>query len=99
LPAGGPWCDEFIAEIVGFRGRAAFTDQVDAMTQFLDHAPEFAHMKSRAMTTTGVMLAGYRTLVATAPAVGTPGIASRGGREPEPLRDPIFNLPPKMGSW
>jgi hypothetical protein len=101
LPADAPWCDELIAEIVGFREfrAAAFTDQVDTITQFLDHAPRFAHMKSRAMTITGVMLAGYRTLIATAPAVGTPGIASRGRREAEPLQDPIFNLPPKMGSW
>jgi predicted phage terminase large subunit-like protein len=99
LPLNAPWADNYVAEFVGFRQfrRTVFTDQIDATTQFLDHAPKFAHMKSRAMTTTGVMLAGYRTLVATAPAVGTPGIASRGGREPEPTHDPIFDLPPKPG--
>ena len=44
LPAEAPWRDDFIAEIVEFR-HGKFTDQVDAMTQFLDHAGELAGLK------------------------------------------------------
>lgn len=45
LPADASWRDDFISEIVEFpHGR--FSDQVDAMTQFLDHAGEFVGLKA-----------------------------------------------------
>jgi predicted phage terminase large subunit-like protein len=40
LPADEPWCDDFVAEFVEFP-HGEFSDQVDATTQFLDHANEF----------------------------------------------------------
>ena len=43
LPAEEPWRDDFVAEFVEFpHGR--FTDQIDATTQFLDHAPKLAKL-------------------------------------------------------
>jgi predicted phage terminase large subunit-like protein len=43
LPADEPWRDDFVAEFVEFpHGR--FTDQIDATTQFLDHAPKLAKL-------------------------------------------------------
>jgi predicted phage terminase large subunit-like protein len=99
LPLDAPWVDEFVAEFVDFRQsrRSVFADQIDATTQFLDHAPQFANLKYSPMTVTGLIKTGYRTRVFAAPATGTPGIASRGGRESWPLSDPIFDLPPKPG--
>jgi predicted phage terminase large subunit-like protein len=99
LPLDAPWIDEFVTEFVDFRQsrRSVFTDQIDATTQFLDHAPKFAHLRSHAANVTGVLITPYRTRNAVAPATGTPGIASRGGRESWPLSDPIFDLPPKPG--
>jgi predicted phage terminase large subunit-like protein len=44
LPADASWRDAFIAEFVEFP-HGAFTDQVDATTQFLDHADEFAGLE------------------------------------------------------
>jgi predicted phage terminase large subunit-like protein len=41
LPANAEWRDDFINEFVAFP-KSKFTDQVDATTQFLDHAAEFA---------------------------------------------------------
>jgi predicted phage terminase large subunit-like protein len=41
LPAGAEWRDDFINEFVKFPN-STFTDQVDAVTQLLDHAAEFA---------------------------------------------------------
>jgi predicted phage terminase large subunit-like protein len=99
LPLNAPWADDYVTEIVDFRQfrRNVFTDQIDATTQFLDHAHLFANLKFNAMTVTGLIKAGYRTRVFAAPATGTPGVASRGGRESWPLSDPIFDLPPKPG--
>ena len=44
IPARASWRDAFIAEFVEFP-HGAFTDQVDATTQFLDHAGEFAGLE------------------------------------------------------
>jgi predicted phage terminase large subunit-like protein len=44
LPAGAEWRDDFINEFVEFPN-GKFTDQVDATTQFLDHAAEFAALE------------------------------------------------------
>jgi len=44
LPADEPWRDDFVAEFVKFPG-GKFTDQIDATTQFLDHAAELAKLK------------------------------------------------------
>jgi predicted phage terminase large subunit-like protein len=44
LPAHAPWRNDFIKEFVAFPN-GKFTDQVDATTQFLDHAGEFADLK------------------------------------------------------
>jgi predicted phage terminase large subunit-like protein len=41
LPAGAEWRDDFIKEFVEFPN-GKFADQVDAATQFLDHAADFA---------------------------------------------------------
>jgi predicted phage terminase large subunit-like protein len=46
LPADVLWRDDFIAEFVEFP-HCKFTDQVDATTQFLDHAAELAHLTTR----------------------------------------------------
>jgi predicted phage terminase large subunit-like protein len=44
LPADAPWRDDFVAEFVNFP-HGQFSDQVDATTQFLDHADELAKLK------------------------------------------------------
>ena len=44
LPADASWRDDFISEFVEFP-HGQFTDQVDATTQFLDHASEFMNLK------------------------------------------------------
>jgi predicted phage terminase large subunit-like protein len=46
LPADELWRDAFVSEFVEFP-HGKFTDQVDATTQFLDHAQEFVGMKPR----------------------------------------------------
>jgi predicted phage terminase large subunit-like protein len=43
LPAGAPWRFDFVQEFCEFP-KGEFTDQVDATTQLLDHAAEFADM-------------------------------------------------------
>jgi len=45
LPARAPWLDDFVREFVVFPN-GKFTDQVDATTQFLDLASEFAGLES-----------------------------------------------------
>jgi hypothetical protein len=44
LPAHASWRDDFAKEFVEFPN-GKFTDQVDATTQFLDHADEFAGLE------------------------------------------------------
>jgi phage terminase large subunit-like protein len=44
LPAGESWLNDYVAEFVEFP-HGKFTDQVDATTQFLDHAGEFAGLE------------------------------------------------------
>jgi hypothetical protein len=44
LPAGAEWRDDFINEFIEFPN-GKFTDQVDATSQFLDHAAEFAALE------------------------------------------------------
>jgi predicted phage terminase large subunit-like protein len=56
LPADEPWQDAFISEFVEFP-HGKFSDQVDATTQFLDHAHEFVGLKSRPRPGTAVF--GY----------------------------------------
>jgi predicted phage terminase large subunit-like protein len=46
LPADVSWRDDFVAEFVEFP-HGKFTDQVDATTQFLDHADELARLTTR----------------------------------------------------
>lgn len=49
LPADAPWREDFVSEFVTFP-RGAFTDQVDAATQLLDHAGEFMNLKQQQQT-------------------------------------------------
>ena len=46
LPTEVSWRDDFVAEFVEFP-HGKFADQVDATTQFLDHAGELANLKAR----------------------------------------------------
>jgi predicted phage terminase large subunit-like protein len=46
LPAEAPWQDDFVEEFVEFP-HGAFTDQVDATTQFLDRAGDLARLEPR----------------------------------------------------
>ena len=43
LPADASWRDDFVTEFIEFP-HCKFTDQVDATTQFLDHAGKLAHL-------------------------------------------------------
>jgi predicted phage terminase large subunit-like protein len=57
LPAFAPWREEFVREFCEFP-KGKFSDQVDATTQLLDHASEFAGLASlssgeRAIAATG----------------------------------------------
>jgi predicted phage terminase large subunit-like protein len=54
LPADEPWRDDFVAEFVEFP-YGQFTDQVDATTQFLDHAAELAKLEPAAKAGNGVL--------------------------------------------
>ena len=65
LPALAPWRDAFVQEFCSFP-KGKFTDQVDATTQLLDHAGEFAG--------TGIG-SGERAIAATA--TGRRSISSR----------------------
>jgi hypothetical protein len=69
LPAQASWRDDFVKEFIDFP-RGKFTDQVDATTQFLDHADEFA----------GLEAAPQPGLVATVNCAGQARISPSNGR-------------------
>jgi predicted phage terminase large subunit-like protein len=82
LPADEPWRDEFVAEFVGFpHGR--FTDQVDATTQFLDHAKELAKLKPAPQTGSAILARNSCAKPRTLPSSdgNAPGISSNNGSE------------------
>jgi predicted phage terminase large subunit-like protein len=58
LAADVPWRDDFVSEFVKFP-HGAFTDQVDATTQLLDHASEFIGLKQRPQA--GLMVVGLNS--------------------------------------
>jgi predicted phage terminase large subunit-like protein len=74
LPADAPWRDDFISEIAEFpHGR--FSDQVDAMTQFLDHAGKFVGVKASAKAGLAVLSlpSSAQTKMMSCSAGGEPG--------------------------
>jgi predicted phage terminase large subunit-like protein len=72
IPTDKPWTELFIKEFVEFP-KGKYTDQVDAATQYLDHAPELAVLPPRPLG--GV--------AATTPRSGFPQTVSRSaGRKP-----------------
>jgi phage terminase large subunit-like protein len=66
LPADEPWRDHFVAEFVEFP-RGQFTDQVDATTQFLDHAGELAKLKPRPQAGSAILALNSSAQSRTAP--------------------------------
>jgi predicted phage terminase large subunit-like protein len=78
LPADEPWRDEFISEFVDFpHGR--FTDQVDATTQFLDHAGELAKLKPTPQAGSAILAPNSRAHSRPPPFLGSaPGLSSNG---------------------
>jgi predicted phage terminase large subunit-like protein len=73
LPEDAEWREDFISEFAAFpNGR--FTDQVDATTQFLDHAPEFAALEPTPP-------AGVAAMVNGAGQMRTTTVSSVHGRE------------------
>jgi predicted phage terminase large subunit-like protein len=74
LPADEPWRDDFVAELVEFP-RGQFTDQVDAMTQFLDYAGELAKLKPTPQAGGGI-LARNSSAQALSSFWGAPGMSS-----------------------
>jgi predicted phage terminase large subunit-like protein len=66
LPAGEPWRDEFVAEFIEFP-HGQFSDQVDATTQFLDHAGELAKLKPRPQAGSAILALNSSAQSRTAP--------------------------------
>jgi predicted phage terminase large subunit-like protein len=77
LPAEASWRDDFVAEFVEFP-HGQFADQVDATTQFLDHADELAILKT-SPTAGGATLArnssAQRSMISSS-VLGAPGISN-----------------------
>jgi predicted phage terminase large subunit-like protein len=73
LPADAEWRDDFIDEFVHFPN-GNFTDQVDATTQFLDHAADFAGLEPRPP-------AGLAAVVTGAGQTRTMTVSNTHGRE------------------
>ena len=70
LPAVAPWREEFVKEFCEFP-KGSFSDQVDATTQFLDHASEFAGAAS--------FSSGERAIAGTASGRYVPFAPAHGG--------------------
>jgi hypothetical protein len=73
LPAGAEWRDDFITEFVEFPN-GKFADQVDAATQFLDRAADFAGREPLAP-------AGIAAVVNSAGQTRTTTVSTTHGRE------------------
>jgi predicted phage terminase large subunit-like protein len=76
LPIHAPWRGTFVDELVAYP-HGDFTDQIDAMTQVLDHAPELAGLKPTLPRGLGSMTNG-RTMISLS--------RGRGGGLPEVVR-------------
>jgi predicted phage terminase large subunit-like protein len=103
LPADAEWRDEFIDEFVAFPN-GKFTDQVDACTQFLDHAGEFAELEPMPPGGIAAMVTGVgqtrMTTVSTTHGRGR-GIAAAVGRDGRPItsnqrRVPVISVTGKV---
>ena len=79
LPAEQPWRDEFISEFIGFP-HGKFTDQVDATTQFLDHAGALAKLKPTPQAGSAVLVRNSSARSRTPPPTAGPGIPSSNGQ-------------------
>jgi len=96
LPAGAPWRHDFVQEFCEFP-KGKFTDQVDATTQLLDNAAEFADMKyfQRGERAIAASTAGQQLNFHQSRASG-PGIAAGVSySRPSPLgslHGPIFSI-------
>jgi predicted phage terminase large subunit-like protein len=78
LPADQPWRDEFISEFIEFP-HGQFTDQVDATTQFLDHAAELAKLKPALPAGNAVLARNSSSRSRTPSFLGSaPGLPSNG---------------------
>jgi predicted phage terminase large subunit-like protein len=85
LPADESWRDDFVAEFVEFP-HGQFSDQVDATTQFLDHASELAKLKPTPQAGSAILAlnSNARTVtssVGSAPVISTNDQSSLSGVE------------------
>jgi predicted phage terminase large subunit-like protein len=82
LPAGEPWRHDFVAEFIEFP-HGQFTDQVDATTQFLDHAGELAKLKPTPQAGSAILARNSSAKPRTLPSSvwNAPGISSNSGSE------------------
>ena len=94
LPADVSWRDDFVAEFVEFP-HGKFTDQVDATTQFLDHASELAGLKARpagGMASAGFNSGGQNKTIS--PSIGSePGRAAGTHSDGRPFTSGHSNVP------
>jgi predicted phage terminase large subunit-like protein len=94
LPALAPWREEFVREFCEFP-KGKFTDQVDAATQLLDHASEYAGLTSFASGERAIAATASGRYVKFAPAqggeCGLVGVA-RYGRPSGSLQGPIISI-------
>ena len=98
LPADASWREAFIAEFVDFPN-ATFTDQVDATTQFLDHAGKFAGLEPArpAGLAASVNSRGQRRMISSCSSGHEHGSAAavRGDGWPvarRPFSGPVFSI-------
>lgn len=89
VSADAPWTEGFIKEFVEFpNGR--YTDQVDATTQYLDHAPELAALRPRPLA--GVAAATSRSgfVRTVSPSVARkPGVIAGVRGDGRPVLNPV----------
>jgi predicted phage terminase large subunit-like protein len=97
LPADEPWVADFISEIVEFpHGR--YSDQVDALTQFLDYAGEFAVPKASPPAGMAVLSlpSSFQTIKILPSTEGEPGLiaGTHGNGQTNTGRLRLTPLPP-----
>jgi hypothetical protein len=94
LPADVAWRDDFVTEFVEFP-HGKYTDQVDATTQFLDHAGELARLttsRSTGLASLGLN-SGGQTRVILSPIKGEPGYGVGTHSDGRPFTGGRSNVP------
>jgi predicted phage terminase large subunit-like protein len=93
LPAHATWRDDFVKEFVEFPN-GKFTDQVDATTQFLDHAVKFAGLEPSPQAGLAAAVNRSGHIRAISPSIGHErGVAAAVCGNGQPITNGQSNLP------